>query len=165
LFGLGLCAEISFRKCYTLIEEYGAHRKCVMEQTLFRMEATAMALLQLKKLSRLLVRFMAFFIFRFIFLPDGQVSEAVSFVECELCWGSAGFGKFQMGILTYTGLAWLADAAEMILLSFIGPAVLSFSPCQACRVRVLVIPGFYRFAVKPVLCQSIGVWNKKISLC
>lgn len=34
-----------------------------------------------------------------------------------------GFGKFQLGILTYTGLAWLADAAEMILLSFIGPSV------------------------------------------
>ncbi|XP_024368939.1 organic cation/carnitine transporter 7 [Physcomitrium patens] len=33
-----------------------------------------------------------------------------------------GFGKFQLGILTYTGLAWLADAAEMILLSFIGPS-------------------------------------------
>lgn len=33
-----------------------------------------------------------------------------------------GFGKFQLGILAYTGLAWLADAAEIILLSFIGPA-------------------------------------------
>ncbi len=35
----------------------------------------------------------------------------------------AGFGKFQLGMLGYTGLVWLADAAEMILLSFIGPAV------------------------------------------
>jgi hypothetical protein len=34
-----------------------------------------------------------------------------------------GFGKFQLGMLMYTGLAWLADAAEMILLSFIGPSV------------------------------------------
>ena len=34
-----------------------------------------------------------------------------------------GFGKFQLGMLLYAGLAWLADAAEMILLSFIGPAV------------------------------------------
>jgi MFS family permease len=33
-----------------------------------------------------------------------------------------GFGKFQLGMLGYTGLVWLADAAEMILLSFIGPA-------------------------------------------
>jgi MFS family permease len=33
-----------------------------------------------------------------------------------------GFGKFQLGMLAYTGLVWLADAAEMILLSFIGPA-------------------------------------------
>jgi hypothetical protein len=35
----------------------------------------------------------------------------------------AGFGRFQLGIVTYTGLTWLADAAEMILLSFVGPAV------------------------------------------
>jgi hypothetical protein len=34
-----------------------------------------------------------------------------------------GFGKFQLAMLAYTGLVWLADAAEMILLSFIGPAV------------------------------------------
>ena len=34
-----------------------------------------------------------------------------------------GFGKFQWLMLLYTGLAWCADAMEMMLLSFLGPAV------------------------------------------
>lgn len=33
-----------------------------------------------------------------------------------------GFGKFQMVFLAVTGLSWLCDAMEMMLLSFIGPA-------------------------------------------
>ena len=33
-----------------------------------------------------------------------------------------GFGKFQMVFLVVTGLSWLCDAMEMMLLSFIGPA-------------------------------------------
>ena len=37
----------------------------------------------------------------------------------------AGFGKFQWLMLLYTGLAWCADAMEMMLLSFLGPAVSS----------------------------------------
>lgn len=48
-----------------------------------------------------------------------------------------------MGILTYTGLAWLADAAEMILLSFIGPAV------PPSLLAMLVELGFE-------LCQVFG---------
>lgn len=35
----------------------------------------------------------------------------------------AGFGRFQWLMLLYTGLAWCADAMEMMLLSFLGPAV------------------------------------------
>lgn len=35
----------------------------------------------------------------------------------------AGFGWFQLLLLLYTGLAWAADAMEMMLLSFLGPAV------------------------------------------
>jgi len=38
---------------------------------------------------------------------------------------SEGFGKFQWLMLLYTGLAWCADAMEMMLLSFLGPAVSS----------------------------------------
>ena len=35
----------------------------------------------------------------------------------------AGFGRFQSYLLGYAGLAWAADACEMMLLSFVGPAV------------------------------------------
>lgn len=34
-----------------------------------------------------------------------------------------GFGKFQAFVLVYAGMAWVADAMEMMLLSFVGPAV------------------------------------------
>nr|GEV79083.1 organic cation/carnitine transporter 7-like [Tanacetum cinerariifolium] len=34
-----------------------------------------------------------------------------------------GFGKFQVGVLAYAGLGWIAEAMEMMLLSFVGPAI------------------------------------------
>jgi hypothetical protein len=34
-----------------------------------------------------------------------------------------GFGPFQALLLGYTGMAWVAEAMEMMLLSFVGPAV------------------------------------------
>ena len=34
-----------------------------------------------------------------------------------------GFGRFQVGMLLYAGLAWLGDAMEMLLLSFLSNAV------------------------------------------
>jgi hypothetical protein len=53
-----------------------------------------------------------------------RISQQLPFLTVEFFGiDCAGFGRFQLGILTYTGLAWLADAAEMILLSFIGPSV------------------------------------------
>ncbi|CAN6444894.1 unnamed protein product [Victoria cruziana] len=36
-----------------------------------------------------------------------------------------GFGKFQMLLLAYAGMGWAAEAMEMMLLSFVGPAVRS----------------------------------------
>lgn len=36
-----------------------------------------------------------------------------------------GFGRFQYLLLFYTGLAWMAEAMELMLLSFVGPAVQS----------------------------------------
>ena len=39
-----------------------------------------------------------------------------------------GFGLFQMCFLAITGLSWLCDAMEMMLLSFIGPA----ARCECC---------------------------------
>lgn len=50
----------------------------------------------------------------------GKLSFSVSWI--------AGHGRFQYGMIVYAGLAWLADAAEMILLSFIGPAVCHMAP-------------------------------------
>ncbi|KAI3790561.1 hypothetical protein L2E82_03682 [Cichorium intybus] len=34
-----------------------------------------------------------------------------------------GFGKFQVIVLAYAGLGWVAEAMEMMLLSFVGPAI------------------------------------------
>jgi MFS family permease len=36
---------------------------------------------------------------------------------------SSGFGKYQMLILTYAGIGLIAEAMEMMLLSFVGPSV------------------------------------------
>jgi len=36
---------------------------------------------------------------------------------------SSGFGKFQMLILSYAGIGLIAEAMEMMLLSFVGPSV------------------------------------------
>lgn len=36
---------------------------------------------------------------------------------------SVGFGKFQYFVLAYAGVGWISDAMEMMLLSFVGPAV------------------------------------------
>lgn len=36
---------------------------------------------------------------------------------------SLGFGKFQAFVLVYAGMGWVAEAMEMMLLSFVGPAV------------------------------------------
>lgn len=34
-----------------------------------------------------------------------------------------GFGKYQRWLLAYAGMSWTAEAMEMMLLSFVGPAV------------------------------------------
>lgn len=36
-----------------------------------------------------------------------------------------GFGKFQVCVLIYAGMGWISEAMEMMLLSFVGPAVQS----------------------------------------
>ncbi|CAN8259543.1 unnamed protein product [Cochlearia groenlandica] len=36
-----------------------------------------------------------------------------------------GFGKFQLYVLAYAGMGWIGEAMEMMLLSFVGPAVQS----------------------------------------
>lgn len=36
---------------------------------------------------------------------------------------SLGFGKFQSLVLIYAGLGWISEAMEVMILSFVGPAV------------------------------------------
>lgn len=36
---------------------------------------------------------------------------------------NAGFGRLQWFLLFYTGMAWFADACEVMLLSFLGPSI------------------------------------------
>jgi hypothetical protein len=36
---------------------------------------------------------------------------------------SGGFGRFHWLLLIYVGLAWMSDALEMMLLSYLGPAL------------------------------------------
>lgn len=38
---------------------------------------------------------------------------------------SMGFGKFQFFVLSYSGMAKISEAMEMMLLSFVGPSVQS----------------------------------------
>ena len=57
----------------------------------------------------------------------------------------AGVGRFQLLMLLYVGFAWMADAMEMMILSFLGPAVSPFS---------LTIPIS---AASPHLCFSMIV--------
>jgi hypothetical protein len=47
-------------------------------------------------------------------IPTFTVEESIE---------SMGFGLFQALVLLYSGMAWVADAMEMMLLSFVGPAV------------------------------------------
>ncbi|KAG6545726.1 hypothetical protein Mapa_012687 [Marchantia paleacea] len=57
-----------------------------------------------------------------------------------------GFGKYQLILGIYVGLTWVADAAEMILLSFIGPAAQcewQLSPGQEGAVSSAVFAGVF----------------------
>ncbi|KAJ7520285.1 hypothetical protein O6H91_20G076600 [Diphasiastrum complanatum] len=54
---------------------------------------------------------------------EGQDCESTFTLEDAI--DSIGFGQFQMLILLYAGISWMAEAMEMMLLSFVGPAVQS----------------------------------------
>ncbi|KAL6776502.1 hypothetical protein ACKKBG_A21405 [Auxenochlorella protothecoides x Auxenochlorella symbiontica] len=57
---------------------------------------------------------------------------------------SIGFGRFQWLLLAYTGLAWLADACETMLLSFLGLAVKcdwGLTSSQAAALTSVVFAG------------------------
>ncbi|CAH9138900.1 unnamed protein product [Cuscuta epithymum] len=55
-----------------------------------------------------------------------------------------GFGKFQVLVLLYAGMGWISEAMEMMLLSFVGPAVHSawnLSPSQETLLTSMVFVG------------------------
>ncbi|KAH7515230.1 hypothetical protein FEM48_Zijuj10G0004900 [Ziziphus jujuba var. spinosa] len=55
-----------------------------------------------------------------------------------------GFGKFQVLVLTYAGMAWISEAMEMMLLSFVGPALASswgLSSNQQALLTTVVFAG------------------------
>ncbi|KAL2643699.1 hypothetical protein R1flu_011286 [Riccia fluitans] len=57
-----------------------------------------------------------------------------------------GFGTYQLLLVVYVGLTWVADATEMILLSFIGPAAQcewQLSPSQEGAVSSAVFAGLF----------------------
>ncbi|CAN1298977.1 Organic cation/carnitine transporter 7 [Linum perenne] len=57
---------------------------------------------------------------------------------------SMGFGKFQLLVCFYAGMGWLTEAMEMMILSFIGPAVKSkwnLSTNQETLLSVVVFAG------------------------
>ncbi|CAK7345863.1 unnamed protein product [Dovyalis caffra] len=57
---------------------------------------------------------------------------------------SVGFGKFQALLLAYAGLGWFAEAMEVMILSFVGPAVKSewnLSPGQESLLTTAVFSG------------------------
>lgn len=57
---------------------------------------------------------------------------------------ASGFGKFQLMMLLFTGLAWMGDAMEMMLLSFLGPSVRcewGVSPSEEGRLTSVVFVG------------------------
>ncbi|XP_074319277.1 organic cation/carnitine transporter 7-like isoform X2 [Silene latifolia] len=55
-----------------------------------------------------------------------------------------GFGKLQYMVFIYAGMGWVADAMEIMLLSFVGPAVKSawnLSPAQESLITTVVFAG------------------------
>lgn len=55
-----------------------------------------------------------------------------------------GFGKFQVLVLGYAGMAWISEAMEMMLLSFVGPALSSswgLSANQQALLTTVVFAG------------------------
>ncbi|CAL8465087.1 g4622 [Coccomyxa elongata] len=56
-------------------------------------------------------------------IEEGDDSDRGPFYTVGEALDTIGFGRFQWVVLFYCGCAWAADAVEMMLLSFLGPAV------------------------------------------
>ncbi|KAL2943281.1 Organic cation/carnitine transporter 7 [Bienertia sinuspersici] len=57
-----------------------------------------------------------------------------------------GFGKLQYLVLAYAGMAWVSEAMEMMILSFVGPALKSawkLSSAQESMITTVVFAGMF----------------------
>jgi hypothetical protein len=66
-------------------------------------------------------------------VSDGAVGQAAGRVGLGMGFGS-GLHRGHLLLLLYTGLAWFADAMEVTLLSYLGPAV-SWLACATAIIR------------------------------
>ena len=72
-------------------------------------------------------------------MGDGNANYSV-----EEALVAMGFGKFQVLVLGYAGMAWISEAMEMMLLSFVGPALSSswgLSSNQQALLTTVVFAG------------------------
>ncbi|XP_074564705.1 organic cation/carnitine transporter 7-like isoform X1 [Curcuma longa] len=73
-----------------------------------------------------------------------QIGDGVSSFTVDDALLSIGFGKFQALVLCYAGMGWISEAMEMMLLSFVGPAVQldwNLSPQQESFITSVVFAG------------------------
>jgi MFS family permease len=86
--------------------------------------------------------------------PDGSVpGQADSFTVDEAV-EYLGFGKFQLTLSFLTGLAWMADAMEMMILSILAPALYCewhISTVEQAMITTCVFSG---------MMLSSAVWGK-----
>ncbi|KAG6581245.1 Organic cation/carnitine transporter 7, partial [Cucurbita argyrosperma subsp. sororia] len=74
-------------------------------------------------------------------VEDGGESPRYTIDEALV---SMGFGNYQILVLVYAGMGWVSEAMEMMLLSFVGPAVQSawsLSPREESLITSVVFAG------------------------
>lgn len=74
-------------------------------------------------------------------MEDGGESPRYTIDEALV---SMGFGNYQILVLVYAGMGWVSEAMEMMLLSFVGPAVQSawsLSPREESLITSVVFAG------------------------
>lgn len=71
---------------------------------------------------------------------------------------AVGFGKFQYGILVYAGMGWVAEAMEIMLLSFVGTAVQELWDLSSKQVSLITTVVFLGMLVG---AYSLGLISDK----
>lgn len=74
----------------------------------------------------------------------GDGGNGIGSYSVEEALVAMGFGKFHVLVLGYAGMAWISEAMEMMLLSFVGPALSSswgLSANQQALLTTVVFAG------------------------